>query len=46
LFDWFGIDDKWCFQTIPSGYQLAETDILFERIDKAVAAAEKERLGL
>lgn len=46
LLDWFNIDDRWHIKTVPSGYQIPKISILFERLDKSLAAVEKEKLGL
>lgn len=41
---WLGIDNKWERKSVPAGYALPETEILFRRIDKGAIEVETERL--
>ncbi|MBQ6094226.1 MAG: class I tRNA ligase family protein, partial [Lachnospiraceae bacterium] len=42
--NWLGLDLTWKPKSIPAGYQLPETEILFQRIDKKVIAEETAKL--
>lgn len=42
---WLSLDDAWQIHSVPGGYILPETQILFERLDKGVAAQEVEKLN-
>lgn len=41
---WLGLDDAWQLHSVPGGYTLPRTQILFERLDKGVAEQEVEKL--
>lgn len=41
---WLEINNKWEPQSVPSGYQLPEIEILFQRIDKKVIEEESAKL--
>lgn len=41
---WLQIDNVWGLHTVPAGYRLPETEILFRRIDKKVIGEETQRL--
>lgn len=41
---WLGLDDAWQLHSVPGGYTLPGTQILFERLDKGVAEQEVEKL--
>lgn len=42
---WLGIETKWETQSVPAGYLLPKTELLFQRIDKNVIEAETEKLN-
>ena len=42
---WLNLTNKWERQSVPTGYQLPEIEILFRRIDKAVIEEESEKLN-
>lgn len=42
---WLGIETKWEAQSVPAGYLLPKTELLFQRIDKNVIDAETEKLS-
>ena len=42
---WLGIETKWETQSVPAGYLLPKTELLFQRIDKNVIDAETEKLN-
>ncbi len=41
---WLQIGNEWKRHTVPAGYQLPETELLFQRIDKKVIEEETQRL--
>ena len=41
---WLNITNQWKQQSVPSGYQLPEIEILFQRIDKKVIEEESAKL--
>ena len=41
---WLGIKHNWAKQSVPAGYHLPQTEILFQRIDKKVIEIETEKL--
>ncbi|MBD5474353.1 MAG: methionine--tRNA ligase [Lachnospiraceae bacterium] len=41
---WLNITNQWEHQSVPSGYQLPEIEILFQRIDKKVIEEETAKL--
>ncbi|MDE7299797.1 MAG: class I tRNA ligase family protein, partial [Lachnospiraceae bacterium] len=41
---WLGISSRWEKQSVPAGYRLPETELLFQRIDKKQIEIESERL--
>lgn len=41
---WLNLTNQWKQQSVPSGYQLPEIDILFQRIDKNVIEEETAKL--
>lgn len=43
---WLGIKHNWAKQSVPAGYHLPQTEILFQRIDKKVIEIETEKLKL
>ena len=42
---WLGIEIKWEPQSVPAGYRLLKSELLFQRIDKKVIDAETEKLN-
>lgn len=38
---WLSLNNDWEYKTVPAGYSLPETQILFERLDKSVNGFEK-----
>lgn len=44
VFGWLNINNKWERQSVKTGYQLPEVEILFQRIDKSVIEIETEKL--
>jgi len=41
---WLGLEESWAVKSVACGFVLPETGILFERLDKSVAAEEAARL--
>lgn len=44
VISWLSLSDSWHRQSVPSGYQLPEIDILFQRIDTKAIDVEIEKL--
>lgn len=44
--NWLSLTSDWEYKTVPSGYCLPETQILFERLDKSINGFEKYLEGL
>lgn len=42
---WLNISPTWERKSVPAGYRLPETEILFRRIDKKVIEEESEKLS-
>lgn len=41
---WFGLDSAWQAKTVPGGFRLPDTPVLFTRLDKAAIEAEEQAL--
>lgn len=41
---WLNIDHTWEKKSVPAGYRLPETEVLFQRIDKAIIEEESAKL--
>ena len=41
---WLSIELNWAQKSVPAGFKLPETEILFQRIDKKVIETESEKL--
>lgn len=46
VFSWLKVNRVWKQQYVPSGLNLPEIGILFERIDKSVVEEENKKLGI